>query len=896
MKHIHLVCCWPIHKLLLFLWLGVRTSIATGQVTVTMPVSRIVFQRNNNNAAAVPIQASCADNITSVQVRMVPRQGGTTTNWYPFTPQNGIISGELPNVQGGWYDLELNAFNQGNSLGITRIERVGVGEVFIAAGQSNAQGFPYPVGASDDRVSCVNYYDGAVTEWRFPFAFSQLTGDSRVGPLNTSYFYGLLGDKLVQRLGVPVLILGSAIAATSSSQWAQSAQVRTDIPDNLLWDGADDGRPYRAIGATLNHYVKRTGVRAILWHQGESDKGKSPVDYRSNLETLINKTRNDIGFPSLSWVIARTSWIDGGGDNTIIAAQNQLISAIPACFTGPNTDAFGNEFRKDGTHFAESFYPTLAELWNQSLTASFFQNAQPFIHPSAIATITTGHPQPIRQYAGGHLTVPFMVSGPVQSNTVFTAQLVDDSGNLRANLGSGTTSPLTVFLPDNVDGTFRVKVVASTPGHIANASERITVFQQSIGKGSGMGLMGNYINSPNADAQPAFSRLEGPIDFVWFETSPAPGLGGRDFSIRWKGQLEVPVSGLYRFKTNNDDGTRLLINNQVIIDDWNARPWAVIQYGQIYLEANHKYSIQLDLLQGWFTAQAKLLWILPGQNQAVYVPKDRLYNDSSTPLQLINPQYNCQTGAFEFQHIGGDSSPISYMAIGITGWTTSAGSFVFTPAPDAQALTLYARQSSNPMAVVQYVWDWRNACANTPLTQPRNPEVHLPAGAISGVVGQPFSYGIPVNLFHDPAGLPLSYAITGLPAGLAATGLQLVGTPSMAGTYLVTITATNSAGLSVTTQLTVTINPAGSAPGQPLQLKQPLYECTTGQFTFQSSGGEGNAVEYMAIGITGWTTTPGIYIVKPAQDAQPFTLLARPVNNPYAVVRFIWDWKAACAN
>ncbi|MDD5672792.1 MAG: Ig-like domain-containing protein [Chitinivibrionales bacterium] len=72
----------------------------------------------------------------------------------------------------------------------------------------------------------------------------------------------------------------------------------------------------------------------------------------------------------------------------------------------------------------------------------------------------------------------------------------------------------------------------------------------------------------------------------------------------------------------------------------------------------------------------------------------------------------------------------------------------------------------------------------------------------SGMVGQAFSYQI------TAANGPTTFNATGLPAGLSVnTGTGLIsGTPTVAGTYSVTISATNSGGTGSAT-LTVTINP-----------------------------------------------------------------------------------------
>ena len=144
----------------------------------------------------------------------------------------------------------------------------------------------------------------------------------------------------------------------------------------------------------------------------------------------------------------------------------------------------------------------------------------------------------------------------------------------------------------------------------------------------------------------------------------------------------------------------------------------------------------------------------------------------------------------------------------------------------------------------------------------------------TGTVGQVYSQTIPS--FTDPEGLPLTYSVMGLPPGLlVVAGGNMVGPPSTAGVYPITVTAIDQGGLSASASYTLTINPAG---GGGFGLTAPLYNCQSGAFTFQTSGGNGSLIEYMAIGITGWTTNPNQFVdfgLRTATDAQPLTLKAR---------------------
>ncbi|MFD2572722.1 T9SS type A sorting domain-containing protein [Spirosoma soli] len=85
----------------------------------------------------------------------------------------------------------------------------------------------------------------------------------------------------------------------------------------------------------------------------------------------------------------------------------------------------------------------------------------------------------------------------------------------------------------------------------------------------------------------------------------------------------------------------------------------------------------------------------------------------------------------------------------------------------------------------------------------------------------------------------------------------------------------------------------GAAPSA-LRLVAPLYDCQSGAFSFQSQGGDGSPIEYMAAGITAWTTNPNQFVDKEtrtAADAQPITLLARQNGQ---TVRYLWDIRAVC--
>jgi len=125
--------------------LFLATSNAFCQINISYPTSRAVFQRNNNNQSSIYIAGNYTSFADKIEARAVARVmtpiQGTTTNWTTIqnNPTNGYYYGTLI-VSGGWYDLEIRYWLGTTILGSNSVQRIGVGEVFVIAGQSNATG------------------------------------------------------------------------------------------------------------------------------------------------------------------------------------------------------------------------------------------------------------------------------------------------------------------------------------------------------------------------------------------------------------------------------------------------------------------------------------------------------------------------------------------------------------------------------------------------------------------------------------------------------------------------------------------------------------------------------------------------------------------------------------
>jgi glucose/arabinose dehydrogenase len=164
--------------------------------------------------------------------------------------------------------------------------------------------------------------------------------------------------------------------------------------------------------------------------------------------------------------------------------------------------------------------------------------------------------------------------------------------------------------------------------------------------GTGNGLLGTYFPNVNL-VSPAFARTDATVNFDFGEGSPGSSIPADYFSIRWTGQVEPRYTETYTFRTTTDDGVRLWVNGQLIIDSWIAQP-VTDRTGTITLQAGQKYSIQMDYYEEQIGAVAKLSWSSSSQPLQI-IPQAQLYSDPPPPSE---------TGTFSGQTIiSGLSTP-----------------------------------------------------------------------------------------------------------------------------------------------------------------------------------------------------------------------------------------------
>ncbi len=149
----------------------------------------------------------------------------------------------------------------------------------------------------------------------------------------------------------------------------------------------------------------------------------------------------------------------------------------------------------------------------------------------------------------------------------------------------------------------------------------------------GTGLSYALYNNRTLSGIPLSTGTDATVNFDWQREGPAPSLPKDNFSVRWQGQVQPTHSEEYTFFTQADDGTRLWVNGQLLIDDWTNH--AVREKsGTIRLQAGQKYDIKLEYFENGGQAVCKLLWKSESQGKQV-VPIDYLYPEIGTSVRTL---------------------------------------------------------------------------------------------------------------------------------------------------------------------------------------------------------------------------------------------------------------------
>jgi beta-glucosidase len=128
------------------------------------------------------------------------------------------------------------------------------------------------------------------------------------------------------------------------------------------------------------------------------------------------------------------------------------------------------------------------------------------------------------------------------------------------------------------------------------------------------GLTGTYYANEKLKGDPAFTRTDQVIDFVWKDTSPTEGYWADHFSVRWTGYLIPPASGIYQIGVSGHNAYRLWIDDELVVEFSDVHH-AVLNLGELELEGGRLYKVRLDYANWGLDPQVRLVWARPDEDE-----------------------------------------------------------------------------------------------------------------------------------------------------------------------------------------------------------------------------------------------------------------------------------------
>jgi hypothetical protein len=311
--------------------------------------------------APVPYQVAQRSGSTgSIAITGTIRPAGTYDVDARFNGGAWAITGTLSGQAQGQGMLEVRLVDQPTF--ITEVANVGIGDVFICAGQSNMSGRGTNNQVYGHATLKAGLFSNAYA-WRelsdpYDMATSQTdTVSSDSSPAAAGSFIPLLATEIMADQGVPVAFVPAAKGGVSITSWLPGGdhQDRTTLYGSMV---------YRAL---------QTGAKAVLWWQGETDAidGMAQATYNGHLDTIADAIDADLGVPLMACKLQNSSAItDSPNEAAINAAIAEAWADNANVLEGPDLSDIGSD---DAYHLqTDAKLLTAAQRWWAKLAAEFY--------------------------------------------------------------------------------------------------------------------------------------------------------------------------------------------------------------------------------------------------------------------------------------------------------------------------------------------------------------------------------------------------------------------------------------------------------------------------------------------------------------------------------------------
>jgi beta-glucosidase len=121
------------------------------------------------------------------------------------------------------------------------------------------------------------------------------------------------------------------------------------------------------------------------------------------------------------------------------------------------------------------------------------------------------------------------------------------------------------------------------------------------------GLRGEYFDNNRLEGAPKLVRTDAEINFGWTLNSPGQGIPFDWYSVRWTGTLAVPTGGVRRIGVEGNDGWRLYLDGELLIDNWKKQSYGT-RLASVTLRPSTNHDLRLEYFESTGNARVKLIW------------------------------------------------------------------------------------------------------------------------------------------------------------------------------------------------------------------------------------------------------------------------------------------------